>query len=175
MASHKAPSAGQRVHLGKDAPISIEGTGAVASDSLAAESLRRSGGFASNEGAEAGQGPTKTTHSAKPGRSGHAGASNPDSLENQESYAGTAPSYVEAGGVDESAARPHGKNLTEGGFAGSGTSSGKLAEPGSMQDPSRQAERDTGIGEQGSKSGSKKKVAVGDEQPYGVLGGDTDA
>jgi hypothetical protein len=35
---------------------------------------------------------------------------------------------------------PHGKNLKEGGFEGSGTDGGPLPEPGSMEDPARLAE-----------------------------------
>ncbi|KAK0666376.1 hypothetical protein QBC41DRAFT_151215 [Cercophora samala] len=60
-----------------------------------------------------------------------------------EGQGGKAPSYVEnlVHGSAERGGKPHGKNLTEGGFEGSGTAEGALPEPGSEDDPGRAAFR----------------------------------
>ncbi|KAK0702608.1 hypothetical protein B0T21DRAFT_388027 [Apiosordaria backusii] len=52
-----------------------------------------------------------------------------------------APTYVEhlIHAAEETGGKPHGKNLTEGGFEGSGTAEGALPEPGSEDDPGRAA------------------------------------
>merc|ERR1711988_1399091 len=46
----KAPSEGQKVDFGQNAPSKVEGAGVVTEGSLAAESLQESGGFAANKG-----------------------------------------------------------------------------------------------------------------------------
>jgi len=160
-------------HPGKSAPVTTEGIGAVASDSLAADSIRSGGGFTSNVGATPGSGPAATPHASKPGTSGKAGANNPDSLANQTSYAGLAPSYVSSHG-QKSESQPGGRSLTEGGFSGSGTAGGRLPEPGSARDPARETVR--GIVDQsgggGGERGTRKRA---DEQPFKALGGDAEA
>lgn len=143
----------------------------MASDSLAADSIRAGGGFTSNASAPPGSGPAPTPLASKPGTSGKAGSKNPDSLLNQTSYAGLAPSYVSQAS-SESQSQPRGRNLTEGGFAGSGTSGARLPEPGSARDPARETVR--GIVDQsgGGERGTKKRV---DEQPFKALGGDAES
>ncbi|KAM7199343.1 hypothetical protein V8F20_005738 [Naviculisporaceae sp. PSN 640] len=184
MSSHKAPSAGQKVHAhpGKTAPTTQEGVGAVESGCLAAESIRSGGGFSSNPDASSdkiGSGPAENPRASKPGTSGTAGANNPDSLANQRSYAGEAPTYVEAQRIATEAhgPKPHGKDLKEGGFSGGGsiTEGGRLPEPGSAQDPGRLALQGMQEGGGGGGGGPRKKKAGGDEQPFGALEGDTSA
>ncbi|KAK4249718.1 hypothetical protein C7999DRAFT_39201 [Corynascus novoguineensis] len=179
--SNKAPSAGTKVTTGEDIPTKREATGKVAQDSLAAESLRKGGEFAANTpagGQYPEQGPQKQSqqHSGTHQTSTGAGTGNKTTslgqenqqtssgtgqtstgsgggLESQRSYAGPAPTYVynqwyrEPGG-------PHGKNIKEGGFEGSGTEGGPLPEPGSMEDPSRIA---TGLGGGGGGVSEGKK------------------
>ncbi|KAM7221347.1 hypothetical protein V8F06_003315 [Rhypophila decipiens] len=180
MSSNQAPSAGQKVHVhpAKNAPLKTEAPGSIESQSLAADSIRSGGAFTSNPNAKEsniGSGPTETPHASKPGSSGKVGANNPDSLLNQDSYAGTAPSYVgNAKGefVSEESQTPKGRNLTEGGFAGSGTSGKGMPEPGSLNDPGRAALK----GESNTKGGNNEGgVRRRDEQPFGALGGDTSA
>ncbi|VBB80538.1 Putative protein of unknown function [Podospora comata] len=64
-------------------------------------------------------------------------------VSNPEGQGAKAPTYVEnlihTGA--ERCGKPHGKNLTEGGFEGSGTVEGPLPEPGSEDDPGRSAFR----------------------------------
>ncbi|KAG7286365.1 hypothetical protein NEMBOFW57_008674 [Staphylotrichum longicolle] len=86
-----------------------------------------------------------------------------------EGQGGPAPTYVNSQRYRDPAG-PHGKNLKEGGFEGSGTEAGPLPEPGSMEDPSRAA---TGLGSQSQSQGKK-----GGEQGkswYTPLGGDEPA
>ncbi|KAK3935534.1 hypothetical protein QBC46DRAFT_242577, partial [Diplogelasinospora grovesii] len=148
--SHKAPSAGQKVQLGENAPITREGAGPVPDESLAAESIKSGGAFSENRGAIPGSGPQRDPGAGAPytrgeppkdlrSRDESQGGSG-DALENQKSYAGPAPTYVLSREFMKDKKGPHGKNLKEGGFEGSGTDGGPLPEPGSMEDPARLAE-----------------------------------
>ncbi|KAK3394890.1 hypothetical protein B0H63DRAFT_61536 [Podospora didyma] len=130
MSTHQAPSTGQKTNK---STFSSEGAGAVPNKSLAAESIRAGGEFASNRGAVPGSGPAKDNRASAPGS---ANTNTNPTLENQQSYGGAAPSYVLSQQLN-TGGTPHGKNLTEGGFAGSGTSGGRLPEPGSKDDPAR--------------------------------------
>lgn len=78
---------------------------------------------------------------------------------------------------------PHGKNIKEGGFAGSGTEGG-MPEPGSKKDPGRVALKDmlasTGTaGNEGAGKGSQEEVNTKatetGQKGFGALGGDTEA
>lgn len=87
---------------------------------------------------------------------------NPGALENQSSYAGTAPSYVNRlYQTDEGG--PKGKNLKEGGFEGEGPGDSINAEPGSEMDPARGAEQRFGITqrEEGAKQASSGNERYG--------------
>jgi hypothetical protein len=155
----KAPSEGQKVDLGQNAPVKEEGPGKVAPESLAAESAKEGGGFASNEGirsenqASSGSentsvGRTTKTSSVHSANTSSAPSSNSNSNSNSaqsgsaKSNGGTAPSYVENQYIKASGG-PHGKNITEG-FDDSKTEDGLKkalnSEPGSEDDPSRVAE-----------------------------------
>ncbi|KAK1750818.1 hypothetical protein QBC47DRAFT_392631 [Echria macrotheca] len=172
MTSHKAPSAGQKVTT-ESVPRKQEGTGEVDPSSLAAESARSGGGFSANPSSGSGGSTTSESHSSKtraPGTSGTSKSGGGSALDHQYSYGGPAPTYVNSQfRVDEKG--PHGKNLKEGGFEGSGTDGKGMPEPMSEQDPSRLAEREM----IGRKEG--RKVARGDgglesEQPFEAIQGD---
>ncbi|KAK4142061.1 uncharacterized protein C8A04DRAFT_38580 [Dichotomopilus funicola] len=75
----------------------------------------------------------------------------------------TAPTYV-ASQYIRNPAGPHGKNLHEGGFEGSGTAEGALPEPGSMEDPGRAA---LGLGVGGTAS-SRKGMGGGGKEEEGT-------
>ena len=75
----------------------------------------------------------------------------------------------------DNAGGPHGKNLTEGGFEGSGPGDSIEAEPGSKDDPARLAEgKFEKQNSAGAGSGPRQGV-VSAEQPFGALGGDSEA
>ncbi|KAK3349440.1 hypothetical protein B0T25DRAFT_632906 [Lasiosphaeria hispida] len=155
MSSTRNPNAGQKV-TSENAPPKTEGVGSLASDSLAADSIRAGGAFAGNPHATPGAEATATNASAPGTRS-----SGKQGLDNQASYAGAAPSYVHSQLAVQDESGPHGRNLTEGGFAGSGTAGGRMPEPGSKEDPGREGLR---------KARGEGQGGVGrDEQPYGVL------
>lgn len=92
-----------QVNLGKNAPVVREGAGAVASESLAAESFREGGEFSKNRNINEIDSNTTAHHSSKAPSSAPAPA---------ESHAETAPSYVNTQNIRDSAG-PHGKNITE--------------------------------------------------------------
>ncbi|RDA85273.1 hypothetical protein CP532_2350 [Ophiocordyceps camponoti-leonardi (nom. inval.)] len=108
----KAPSAGTKVDPGQNAPVTREGAGFVASDSLAAESSRNDGDFAENRRnqPDASRDPSKTT--TGPAQIGVSGAQSKIS---------------DAGGFDD----PRLKD---------GLAKALQSEPGSADDPSRLAE-----------------------------------
>jgi len=99
-------------------------------------------------------------------------------LESQQSYGGAAPSYA-ANQRFRDPAGPHGKNLKEGGFEGSGTEAGPLPEPGSMEDPARAATRDLRAGMastvKGTGPGKQTGGGVEGKSWYTPLGGDEPA
>lgn len=99
----KAPSEGTKVTAGENAPVVREGAGAVHSESLAAQSVREGGEFASNRninevGDKTGAAITSSLHIS-------VGAS-------AEPQGQTAPGYVSNQYTRDSAG-PHGKNITE--------------------------------------------------------------
>ncbi|KAL7812120.1 hypothetical protein V8C44DRAFT_364827 [Trichoderma aethiopicum] len=123
---------GTKVTLGKNAPETYEGTGAVPSESLAAQSAHSGGEFSHNRASQ-------TTEAVS--------ASDLRSSTGREDYNGApAPGYV----VDQyltGKGGPHGKNLKEGideselkGKESDGLQKALRAEPGSENDPSRLAE-----------------------------------
>jgi hypothetical protein len=141
--SPTAPSKGQKVDLGQNAPIKEEGAGKVASESLAAESTKEGGEFASNEGIRSENQPSsgsentssgRTTNTSSAPSSGSGSGAAPESAD-------TAPSYVNNQYIKASG--PHGKNLKEGiddSKTEDGLKKALAAEPGSENDPSRVAE-----------------------------------
>ncbi|KAJ4263069.1 hypothetical protein NW762_006683 [Fusarium torreyae] len=137
--SSQAPSEGQKVDLGKNAPTKQEGTGNVPSESLAAQSAKEGGQFASNEGLRGENQASSRSENTSAGRTTN--TSSAPSSGSGNSSAGTAPSYADAQYIKASG--PHGKNLKEG-IDDSKTEDGLQkalnAEPGSQDDPSRVAE-----------------------------------
>ncbi|KAF5027649.1 hypothetical protein F66182_245 [Fusarium sp. NRRL 66182] len=151
--SNQAPSEGQKVDLGQNAPVKQEGAGNVPSESLAAQSNKEGGEFASNVGIKGENQPssgsentsagrTTNTSSAPSSGSGNTAQSAPSSGSgNTAQSAGSAPSYVDA--QYAKASGPHGKNLKEGiddSKTEDGLQKAMNAEPGSQDDPSRAAE-----------------------------------
>merc|ERR1712054_477130 len=116
----KAPSEGQKVDFGQNAPSKVEGAGVVTEGSLAAESLQESGGFAANKGIHGENIPsnastTNTLGAASNAMSRGEATDSGSFAEGQKakSNAGAAPTYVASQyAVDQSG--PHGKNITEG-------------------------------------------------------------
>ncbi|KAF5579989.1 hypothetical protein FPCIR_10819 [Fusarium pseudocircinatum] len=151
-----------QVDLGQNAPVKEEGAGTVPNESLAAESLKEGGEFASNEGIHGENQPTSRSENTSAGRNtdtSSAPSSGSDSKTSSsaskssgtasksgdsapKSLAGTAPSYVENQYIKESG--PHGKNLKEGidySSTKDGLKKALESEPGSQDDPSRLAEQ----------------------------------
>jgi len=141
-----------QVHLGDSAPVTREGAGSVPSDSLAAESARSGGDFGLNRDSAPGSGPSSHQHDkggkvSAPGEGGsNAGTSG--ALENQRSYAGTAPTYVNRQ-YQTYEGGPKGKDLKEvRDFEGEnkdGVRAALESEPGSEMDPGREAEARFGL------------------------------
>lgn len=135
----------------------------VDSSSLAAASERSGGGFSENRGA-------KQPFDQQPHVSGSGSGNGPaSSLEAQQSYGGAAPTYV-LGQKMRDPAGPHGKNLKEGGFEGSGPGDSITAEPGSERDPARVAEGEMGLARNrvGREAGPRQGGLEGGH-PYEVL------
>ncbi|KAB5571817.1 hypothetical protein GE09DRAFT_644475 [Coniochaeta sp. 2T2.1] len=161
--SHKAPSAGGKVTSESTSiPPTHEGAGKVDSSSLAAQSSTFQ---QSNKNATPGSGPSASTSgSHAPGSAGTSSGS----LENQSSYAGTAPTIYNRQVRDEGG-KPKGKNLKEVESFEPGTKMGDpfKAEIGSDQDPGRAAESRFGVvegdkGDQG-REGKGKMFGALDE------------
>ncbi|KAI0001392.1 hypothetical protein F4779DRAFT_604258 [Xylariaceae sp. FL0662B] len=104
--SAKAPSEGTKVTAGKNAPITSEGPGAVASDSLAAESQA----FQQANEAEPQIFPHEnlTAASSKP----HEGSTTAESSTSGSHAGSTAPSYAQ-NIYHQDPKGPHGKNIKE--------------------------------------------------------------
>lgn len=98
---------------------------------------------------------------------------------NPEDQGAPAPSYAANQQRLRDPAGPHGKNLTEGGFEGSGTEEGALPEPGSEQDPTRAATNEMRAGmRSGLRSGGGGKEGAGEGKGkswFTPLGGDEPA
>jgi hypothetical protein len=62
------PTHGQKVDLGQNAPVKEEGAGKIASESLAAESMKEGGEFASNEGIRGENQPSSASENTSAGR-----------------------------------------------------------------------------------------------------------
>ncbi|KAM0273998.1 hypothetical protein ACHAQH_008055 [Verticillium albo-atrum] len=157
---------GQKVDLGKDAPVTQEPTGAVGSGSLANESAKKGGEFAENRDVQSGStadsksSGTSTSDNASSGTSkpssGSSGSTNNTSSTTTDAsshnksgnkssggQAGTAPTYVENQFIRDSSG-PHGKNLHEGidyKDTKDGLKAALNAEAGSENDPGRAAEQ----------------------------------
>ncbi|KAK1776111.1 hypothetical protein QBC45DRAFT_227058 [Copromyces sp. CBS 386.78] len=165
-------------------PPKHEGVGSVPSDSLAADSIRSGGAFAQgNPSASAGDSASQNSRVKPPGSAHQSHPTSQQKHENPE-QGGKAPTYAHAGQDLTDQSGPHGKNIKEGGFAGSGTEGGSMPEPGSKRDPGRVALKDmlastASAGKTGAGRGSQEEVstkpAETGQKGFGALGGDTEA
>ncbi|KAK1990066.1 hypothetical protein LX36DRAFT_664601 [Colletotrichum falcatum] len=132
----KPPSAGTKVDLGAAAPVRPENAGPVPPDSLAAESAVQGGEFAKNRGVDPNTLSSSNSNSNSNKTSSNTGAS---------SKAEPAPTYVLNQYIRDPKG-PHGKNIREGFDDEEGVRDGVQeafrAEPGSENDPAREAERE---------------------------------
>ncbi|KAG6010226.1 hypothetical protein E4U43_008618 [Claviceps pusilla] len=130
----KPPSAGTKVHAGKNAPVTREGAGPVLSDSLAAESYETGGKFGENRDAE----PENASYDPACQASSRANGAGVRGTQ-----ADTAPSYITSQYTSDTHG-PHGKNLKEEDFDYQQVFDGQQrafnAEAGSINDPGRLAE-----------------------------------
>ncbi|CAG8958112.1 hypothetical protein HYFRA_00000458 [Hymenoscyphus fraxineus] len=152
--STRNPTHGQKV-TDPNAPVIKEGAGAVVSDSLAAESTREGGGFASNRDTDPfgpkGSNSTFTNRDtssatrldptvdaeAREAESDWAEEKKLGASGGQRGNAGTAPSYVSSQFVDSKG--PKGENLTEGFEGGAGNNASFNGAIGGRNDPGRKA------------------------------------
>jgi hypothetical protein len=186
------PSHGQKVDLGRNAPVTNEGTGKVDSQSLAAES----GAFASGQsrsentsgesGHEATHATIKDNAPTDPTRYAQTAVENPSasasehtSSTSKQSSAGTAPSYVANQYIRDNSG-PHGKNIIEGGWdeskARDGLQAALASEPGSKDDPSRLAEMQFQQNQlRGARDAGPKQGELSNETKYDGLKSDVPA
>lgn len=182
-----------------------EGAGAIASDSLAAESTRAGGGFAENRDGEplgvAGANSTFANTNVSgatrldPASDAEARMATEDWAEEKKlgvtgsyqkdagnpnvqstSSAGVAPSYVS--NQYQSGGNPKGKNLTEGGFESNDAKNASFtSEIGSKNDPSRLAEQkmQRENAQSANDAGFPRDKNTTGGTPYDALGGDTAA
>jgi len=157
------------------APERREGAGAVAPDSLAAESSTFT---SNNRNAAPGSGPTQTSGKVSAPGEGGVNSGSSGSLENQASYAGTAPTYVN-NLYHRGEGGPKGKNLKEvesfEGEVKDGKDAAFRAEPGSEQDPGRAAEARFGLEGEGKVLGKPSGVGESGQRRYDALDSDTSA
>ncbi|PTB72204.1 hypothetical protein M440DRAFT_1093105 [Trichoderma longibrachiatum ATCC 18648] len=133
---------GTKVTLGKNAPETHEGTGAVPSESLAAQSAHSGGEFSHNRVTEV----ASSVSSARPKNDEVSGVDPKTAVRGLDYQGAPAPTYV----VDQyitGKGGPHGKNIKEGideselrDKESDGLHKALRAEPGSENDPSRLAE-----------------------------------
>lgn len=174
MSTNKAPSAGTKVDLGRNAPTKQEGVGAVGSESLAAESYRGGGEFASNGGSQPENLSTSDYNTSSSGATKLESTRDTSytSLNESSSNVDTAPSYVNNQYVRDTSG-PHGKNIQEGfddAGARDGLKAALAAEPGSKDDPSRLAEQQFKTNQFApSRDGGPKQTSLSNETKYDAL------
>ncbi|KAJ4422500.1 hypothetical protein N0V82_002834 [Gnomoniopsis sp. IMI 355080] len=160
-------SAGTKVTSG-DAPTYREGAGLVPKDSLAAESVQAGGEFASNRNIHM----TNTTSSSSSNNDNNAASQKPHETPGEaaanSSQGAPAPTYVNVQYMRDPHG-PHGKNITEDPEM-TGRPAKLNVQPGSKEDPAREAEkrflaRQVG-GAPGGGNGSR-------EQPFEALESET--
>lgn len=167
--SNKNPTDGQKVDLGRNAPSTTEGPGAVASDSLAAESSS----FKSSNKVSEQDYSTADISSAKPHESSSTKA---QSITNtgKATQQHQAPSYVKSSLNHQDTSGPHGKNLIEDeGLTGKNAS---FTEFGTKGDPGRLAEKKFASGPaSGVTGGAGREKHIDGKTQFDALGGDTSA
>ncbi|KAH6889778.1 hypothetical protein B0T10DRAFT_40427 [Thelonectria olida] len=141
MSTKQNPSSVTKVDLGKDAPVTGEGTGKAASESLATKSTQEGGDFASNRKAENTSGSDESDSYASKAREMAQQSDKPSqSIGSKDSGSGDTQSR----GAQRRPSGSHRKNV-EGSWDESkdedGLKKALESEPGSMDDPSRLAEQ----------------------------------
>ncbi|KAK4194571.1 hypothetical protein QBC40DRAFT_238272 [Triangularia verruculosa] len=126
---------------------------------------------ASLESAQMSQVPSQSERGQKGGMQAKSTETEESKMVSPEGQGGKAPTYVE-NVIHETGGRPHGKNLTEGGFEGSGTEEGAWPEPGSENDPGRAALRGL-VGGSSAVRGVAKGVK--ESKGFGALGNEESA
>ncbi|KAF6806329.1 hypothetical protein CSOJ01_08905 [Colletotrichum sojae] len=177
--SNKAPSAGTKVCSprlrpssqtpGASAPVKKEPAGPVPEGSLAAESARGGGAFASNEGVRSSSGTSGTSGTGSASRSGASSVPG---------KAGTAPTYVNNQYIRDQSG-PHGKNITEG-FDTKNTKDGVQeafkSEVGGENDPGRAAERHFQLSQtKAARDAGPRQTETGSQTVYDKLESDVQA
>ncbi|KAI2467918.1 hypothetical protein F4781DRAFT_288888 [Annulohypoxylon bovei var. microspora] len=177
--SSKAPSEGTKVTDGRNAPVTNEGPGFIAEDSLAAESqsFRQSNQVAPEDYHQEDliRGSVPKPHEGGVHQSASGFDSKPSGPGSR--AAGIAPSYVQSQYI-KSQGGPHGKNLKEDDSIGTEDKSknASFSQFGTKADPGRAAEQKftlAGAANAGSTSGREKGVDA--KRPYSVLGSNTEA
>ncbi|KAI1455397.1 hypothetical protein F4805DRAFT_436075 [Annulohypoxylon moriforme] len=171
--SSKTPSEGTKVTPGRNAPVTNEGPGFVAQDSLAAESqsFRRANEVAPQDF-------HKEDIPSKSGPKPHEGGVHQNApTSSGPTAAGTAPSYVQSQYM-KAPGGPHGKNITEDESIGTEDreKNASFSQFGTKADPGREAEQKFTLGQvanAGATGGRERRVDG--EQPYGVLGSNEEA
>ncbi|ORY71028.1 uncharacterized protein BCR38DRAFT_2606 [Pseudomassariella vexata] len=167
--SAQAPSEGQKVTLGQNAPITREGSGAVACDSLAAESRAFT---SSNEMSTNTQSHDELRSSSKPHESGSTAAysstntgagSGPNNVD-------TAPSYVNNQYTQDTKG-PHGKNIKEDESIRTGDgNNASFTEFGTDKDPGALAEKKFALADSSTAgSTAARQKSIDGKTPYDVL------
>ncbi|KAI1087878.1 hypothetical protein F5B19DRAFT_473828 [Rostrohypoxylon terebratum] len=168
----KAPSEGTKVTAGRNAPVTKEGPGHVAQDSLAADSqsFRQANVVAPQD-----------QHNEDMRKSGprphEGGVHQPISKSSDSSAASTAPSYIQSQYI-KAQGGPHGKNITEDDSIGTEDreKNASFSQFGTKADPGRAAEHKFTLGQvanAGSTGGREK--GIDGKQPYEVLGSEAEA
>ncbi|KAI1076601.1 hypothetical protein F5B20DRAFT_584024 [Whalleya microplaca] len=171
--SSKAPSEGTKVTAGKNAPTIHEAPGAVAADSLAAESQA----FQQANKAEPQSLPHEnlTTTTSKSHSGSAAGKSSGTSTST--SQAGTAPSYVQ-NLYHQDPKGPHGKNLKEDESIATEdrNKNASFSEFGTKNDPGAAAERKFQLADSVPAGSSGARETRGDgKTAFDVLGSEREA
>jgi len=169
MAPGKAPSEGTKVTMGKDAPSTSAATGAVASDSLAAESqtfLQSNNVAAQQPSSEALATPSKPRETTQAVSASGAASS-----------AGAAPSYVSDVYLKDPSG-PHGKNIKEDNSIGTEdkTKNTSFSEFGTNNDPGMAAEQKFALADAAAASSTgARQTAQDGKTPYDALGSEKEA
>jgi hypothetical protein len=171
MAPNKAPSHGQKVTLGQDAPVTREGTGAVAPDSLAAESEA----FKTNNEATPSF-PHENITSYAPRESKDDCTFRSDTGVSAR-HVDEAPTYISSQYFRDTAG-PHGKNLKEDESIGTEdrAKNASFTEFGTKNDPGRLAEKKF-IAMDGIPAAvpGARQTGIAGKTPYDVLGSQREA
>ncbi|KAI0159909.1 hypothetical protein GGR52DRAFT_563481 [Hypoxylon sp. FL1284] len=177
--SAKAPSEGTKVTAGKNAPVTSEGPGVVAQDSLASESQA----FRDANDAAPQQTSREDLKTASRPHEGGVHQRSTTSSTRQQGPSGDgngapAPSYIQSQALKDPSG-PHGRNIKEDpnlGTEGKARSATGTAGTGTADDPARAAEDQfvrANTANAGSAGGREK--GIDNEQPFGALGSDAQA